>query len=70
MTIPTDNPSIMVAKVREFDFDKVSVQIDKLIKMADLGKTFLAVSTMKEIVPEFKSNNSPFEELDIKEEGK
>lgn len=70
LTIPTDNPSIMVAKVREFDFDKVSVQIDKLIKMADLGKTFLAVSTMKEIVPEFKSNNSPFEELDIKEEGK
>lgn len=70
LTIPTDNPSIMVAKVREFDFDKVSVQIDRLIKMADLGKTFLAVSTMKEIVPEFKSNNSPFEELDIKEEGK
>lgn len=70
LTIPTDNPSIMVAKVREFDFDKVSVQIDKLIKMADLGKTFLAVSIMKEIVPEFKSNNSPYEELDIKEEGK
>lgn len=68
LTIPTDNPSIMVAKVREFDFDKVSKQIDKLIKMADLGKTFLAVSTMKEIVPEFKSNNSPYEELDIKEE--
>ena len=66
ITIPTTNSKIMVAKVREFPFDEVSKQVDELVELATAGKTYLAVSKMKEIVPEYISNNSPYEQLDLK----
>ena len=66
ITIPTNNSKIMVAKVREFQFDEVSKHIDELIELANIGKTYLAVAKMKEIVPEYISNNSPYEQLDLK----
>jgi FlaA1/EpsC-like NDP-sugar epimerase len=61
----TQHPKIMVASVAEYDFDKISVDIDNLIKYSYLCKDFLVVSMMKQIVPEFKSNNSQYELLDI-----
>lgn len=66
ITMPTNNAKIMVAKVREFQFDEVSKHIDELIELANIGKTYLAVAKMKEIVPEYISNNSPYEQLDLK----
>ena len=54
----------MVAKVREFDFDAVSTQIDKLIELTGHNKPFMTVQQMKEIVPEFISKNSIYEQLD------
>lgn len=63
-TIPTTNEKIMVAKVREFDFDAVSTQIDKLIELTGHNKPFMTVQQMKEIVPEFISKNSIYEQLD------
>jgi FlaA1/EpsC-like NDP-sugar epimerase len=63
--VPTNHPKIMVAAVAEYDFDKISVDIDNLIKYSYLCKDFLVVSMMKEIVPEFKSNNSQYELLDV-----
>ena len=70
-TIPTTNDKIMVARVREFDFDEVSKQIDKLIGTTTTTtttttgqKTFTIVKLMKQIVPEFISNNSIYEQLD------
>ena len=69
-TIPTTNDKIMVARVREFDFDEVSKQIDKLIATTTTTttttgqKTFTIVKLMKQIVPEFISNNSIYEQLD------
>ena len=66
ITMPTNNSKIMVAKVREFQFDEVSKHIDELIELANIGKTYLAVAKMKEIVPEYISNNSPYEQLDLK----
>ncbi len=65
-TIPTDNKKIMVAKVREFEFDKVSQQINQLIETAHQTQVFATVKLMKEIVPEFISKNSVFEQLDIR----
>jgi len=62
---PTNHPKIMVASVAEYDFDKISVDIDNLIKYSYLCKDFMVVSMMKQIVPEFKSNNSQYELLDI-----
>ena len=68
-TLPTKNEKIMVAKVREFDYDVVSKQIDELITTSTTTMTttkpFMTVKLMKQIVPEFISNNSIFEQLDV-----
>ena len=63
-TLPTSNKKIMVARVREFDFDEVSKDIDQLITTTRLGKPFTTVKLMKQLVPEFISNNSIYEQLD------
>lgn len=64
LTIPTVNEKILVAKVREYDFDAVSTQIQALIEEAQTGKSFPCVQKMKTIVPEYKSKNSVYEQLD------
>jgi FlaA1/EpsC-like NDP-sugar epimerase len=63
-TLPTKNQKILVAKVREYDFDIVAQQIESLINDAKIGKVFPVVQKMKDIVPEFKSKNSVYEQLD------
>ena len=65
ITTETHNPKIMIAKVREFDYDTVSAQIDELIQNSMMCKNFLTVSLMKKIVPEFLSKNSQYERLDV-----
>lgn len=65
ITTKTHNPKIMIAKVQEYDFEAVSVQIDELIHYSALCKNFLTVSIMKKIVPEFLSKNSQYERLDV-----
>jgi len=65
ITTKTHHPKIMIAKVQEYDFDNISVQIDELINYSQLCKNFLTVSQMKKIVPEFKSKNSQYERLDV-----
>ena len=64
LTIPTTNSKILVAKVREYDFDEVSSSIEQLILSAQEGKIFPTVQLMKDIVPEYKSKNSIYEKLD------
>jgi len=63
-TLPTSNEKIMVAKVREFDYDQVSTEVEQLIEISRQTKPFTTVKLMKQIVPEFKSNNSIYEQLD------
>ena len=63
-TIPTSNKKIMVARVREFDYDEVSKEVDQLINTTRQGKPFTTVKLMKQLVPEFISNNSIYEQLD------
>ena len=63
-TLPTAHEKIMVARVREFDFDQVSGDVDKLIATSRLSKPFTTVKLMKQLVPEFISNNSVYEQLD------
>ena len=58
----------MVAQVREYDFQSISTHISDLIKLSFQYKDRQLVIKMKEIVPEFKSNNSIYEELDIPDE--
>ena len=63
-TLPTTNEKIMVAKVREFDFEQVSARVDELIDISRKSKPFTTVKLMKQLVPEYKSNNSIYEQLD------
>lgn len=64
-TLPTTHSQIMVAKVREYDFAKVSEQINELIALVESRDNMKIVAMMKKIVPEFKSENSIYEELDV-----
>jgi len=63
-TVPTYHSQIMIAKVREYDSLIIFSQINKLIEGLPTHNNFALVSLMKEIVPEFLSQNSIFEELD------
>jgi FlaA1/EpsC-like NDP-sugar epimerase len=63
-TIPTHHPRILIAKVREYNADEVAHQINELIELSRSGNEKEVVRKMKAIVPEFKSQNSIFEELD------
>ncbi len=63
-TLPTANEKIMVARVREFDFEEINSKVDELIKTSRLTKPFTTVTLMKQLVPEFISNNSIYEQLD------
>lgn len=63
-TKPSFNNKIRIAKVREYDYSEVSKQIDDLVEKSKLYDEMLTVKKMKEIVPEYKSNNSIYEKLD------
>lgn len=63
-TKPSFHDKIRIANVREYDYTEVSKQIDDLIEKSKLYDEMLTVKKMKEIVPEYKSNNSIYEKLD------
>ena len=63
-TKPSFHDKIRIANVREYDYTEVSKQIDDLIEKSKLYDEMLTVKKMKEIVPEYKSYNSIYEELD------
>ena len=62
--LPTNHPKIHVAKVRQYQFEDVCKQFDELEALAKGGDDMDVVRKMKMIVPEFKSNNSPYEVID------
>lgn len=66
--LQTYHPKIMRSKVREYEADDVKTLIAKLGEVLLEGNMFSIVKNMKEIVPEFISNNSIFEDLDKKED--
>lgn len=63
-TKPTFHKKIRIAEVREYDFAQVSKDVDELIELSAHYDDMATVKKMKEIVPEYKSNNSKYEELD------
>ena len=66
-TKPTFHEKIRIAQVREYDYAEVSRDIDELVDISKQFDDMNTVRKMKEIVPEYKSNNSVFEKLDVKE---
>ena len=65
-TIKTEHQKIMIAKVRTYEYETLVPKIEKLIELQDEDE-FVIVGQMKEVVPEFKSNNSVFEAIDNQE---
>lgn len=66
-TIPTEHSKIMRAKVRRYSQEEVNEKINILIDLIPSCDNFKIVGQMKNIVPEFISNNSIFSSLDEKE---
>lgn len=63
-TLPTHHSQILIGKVREYDYEEVKGIIEELIKSFDTQNNELIVQRMKDLVPEYKSNNSIFQKLD------
>ncbi len=65
-TKPTFHEKIRIAEVREYEYSEVNRQIEELVSIAKHFDNMATVKKMKEIVPEYKSNNSVYEILDKK----
>jgi FlaA1/EpsC-like NDP-sugar epimerase len=63
-TIPTHHKQIMIGKVIEYDYELIDAHIKELIALFNTQENFKIVAKLKQIVPEYVSNNSVFESLD------
>ena len=63
-TIPTEHDRIMIAKVRNYDYDNAKEVADELERLSRIVEVPDMVRLMKRTVPEFKSKNSRFEIYD------
>ena len=63
-TLPTHHPLIMIAKVREQDPEQVRSDVEALVELTTHSDDMEVVGRMKQIVPEYKSQNSVYEALD------
>ena len=63
-TVPTHNSKIMIAKDSCLNQDELFIQIEELIAIANHNNKIELVSKMKDLVPEFVSMNSDFDQLD------
>jgi FlaA1/EpsC-like NDP-sugar epimerase len=63
-TLPTEHEKIMVASVRQYELEEITKQIVHIIECAYVVNIPEMIIQMKALVPEFKSQNSPFEIYD------
>lgn len=63
-TLPTHHPKIMIAQVKEYHYEDINLHLNELIRLSNSYQDRKVVAKMKEMIPEFKSNNSIYEDLD------
>ncbi len=63
-TLPTTHEKIMIAKVRDYNWDEVKTWVDELIHLFVIQDNNVMVAKLKAFIPEYKSNNSEFQKLD------
>jgi len=63
-TMPTIHSRILIAKVREYEYEEVLLQVGTFKDILKKGNNFDIVRHMKVMIPEFKSKNSIYEQLD------
>ncbi|MBE9489973.1 MAG: polysaccharide biosynthesis protein [Bacteroidetes bacterium] len=61
---PTHHPKIMITRVPTEDFEDIKTKVEAIVKIAAKDKDTEIVKLLKDLVPEFISNNSLFESLD------
>lgn len=64
LTLPTPHRKIMIAKVRDYDWESVQSWINDLTGLFKEQNNELLVGKLKSFIPEYVSNNSEFERLD------
>ncbi len=64
-SLPTYHPKIMVSKVPTTDYREMTIKLQEIISLSEYGKGKEIVKKLKELIPEFLSNNSEYEELDV-----
>jgi len=64
-SIVTHHPKITKAKVREYEFSKVEKTINEIIGSLDTEDDMKLVARMKDLIPEYQSQNSKFNDLDV-----
>lgn len=65
ITKPTFNKKIKIAQVREYDYDEVNGWLDDLLAISRQYDNMETVRKMKQIVPEYKSQHSVYQQLDV-----
>jgi len=65
-TLATHHPQIMIGKVREYEFKEVKTKIKGIEKLVKEQNNDKMIAEIKELIPEYISNNSEFEILDSK----
>ena len=65
-TIPTDHKRIHIAKVREYNYEDACAAVEKLENYSRIVEIPEMVKLMKQVVPEFISKNSIYEQYDKK----
>lgn len=63
-TKPSFHEKLRIAEVRQYDYNSVYMDVEHLILTAKSYNAIATVKLMKEIVPEYKSNNSVYKQLD------
>ncbi len=69
-TLPTHHEKILIARVRKYPFERVRKGVSDLLGLYESGDQEAMVALLKRFIPEFKSNNSVYEQLDQKGNGK
>ncbi|OIP05199.1 MAG: hypothetical protein AUJ97_01360 [Bacteroidetes bacterium CG2_30_32_10] len=64
-TIATHHPQIMIAKIKEYDYEYINNEMNELLKLFPIQNNIEIVRKMKHIVPEFISNHSEYEKIDL-----
>ncbi len=64
-TIATHHKKIMIARVRTYDYNDVCEHLERMRELVHKGSSHGIVAEMKHMVPEFKSNNSQWQKVDI-----
>ncbi len=64
-TLPTHHPKITIAKIKPYDYEVITEEVNALIELVNKHDYDLIVKKMKQIVPEYISNNSVYSSLDM-----